>query len=361
MGGSVHFDESSNRWFISIYWESKRYKIFRHPVTQEPFHAEKSAEKILDRIRSEIDYGEFYPKSYFPDSPLSIDQYAKEWLDCIDVAKTTMEGYKSAVKNYIIPYFENKDIRRIRHSDLVKFHKWIDRSDKCKYNIVSCLKTIMNYAWRNEDIRMVPPFPKLSYQLPEIQYLTFEQQNAVINQIPKRDRPIFYFMQEFGVRPGEAAGLKRDCIVDGEIIICRSLVAGELRQTTKTGKTRRFPITEFIQSIFEEMPLSINKFVFYRNDGKPYSNKNLNKIWHLACDHVGVKIKMYNAFRHSLGCQLLDQGEDLDLVREQLGHTKMEMTRRYAKRSKSKLSDALKKRRGVVGIKQTKKESTNRN
>ena len=38
---------------------------------------------------------------------------------------------------------------------------------------------------------------------------------------------------------------------------------------------------------------------------------------------------MYNAFRHSLGCQLLDQGEDIDLVRQQLGHSKIEMTMRY--------------------------------
>ena len=51
MGGSVHFDKGSKRWFISIYWEGKRYKIFKHPVTQEPSHAEKSAEKIADNTK----------------------------------------------------------------------------------------------------------------------------------------------------------------------------------------------------------------------------------------------------------------------------------------------------------------------
>lgn len=67
-----------------------------------------------------------------------------------------------------------------------------------------------------------------------------------------------------------------------------------------------------------------------------------------ASDKVGIEIKMYNAFRHSFGCQLLDQGEDHDLVREQLGHSKMEMTRWYAKRSQSKLTNALMKRRKKV-------------
>lgn len=222
--------------------------------------------------------------------------------------------------------------------------------DGCK-TVMSCLKTMMRYAWRNEDIKTVPPFPKLSYQLPEIEYLTFEQQNQVIDQIPETDQPVFYFMQEYGVRPGEATALMRDCVTDTEIIIRRSLSAGVLKESTKTGKVRRYPITEFMQSIFDSLPLSIIKFVFHREDGKPYTNKNLNKIWRTACKNAGIeKIKMYNAFQHSLGCQLLDQGEDLDLVREQLGHTKMEMTRRYAKRSPSKLSDALDKRRKVVKI-----------
>lgn len=354
MGGSIHFDKQSKRWFISVYWEGKRYRIFRHPVTQEPFHAEKSAEKILDRIRSEIDYGEFFPKAYFPDSPLSVNQYAKEWLECIDVSPGTLKDYKCSINNYIIPYFENKDIRRIRYNDLVKFSKWIKRTDKGKYNVMSCLKTMLRYAWRNEDIKLVPPFPTLSYQVPEIEYLSFEQQNQVIEKIPERDRPIFYFMQEYGVRPSEATALMRDCITKEEIIIKRSLSAGVLRESTKTGKIRRYPITDFIRSIFDSMPLSIVHYVFHREDGKAYTNKNLNKIWHKACGKVGIQIKMYNAFRHSLGCQLLDQGEDLDLVREQLGHAKAEMTRRYAKRSQTRLTKALNKRRNVIDFESVK-------
>ena len=63
-----------------------------------------------------------------------------------------------------------KDIRVIRHSDIVKFYKWISRSDKGKYNVVSALKTMLRYAWRNEDILKVPPFPILNFQKPEIEY-----------------------------------------------------------------------------------------------------------------------------------------------------------------------------------------------
>lgn len=207
----------------------------------------------------------------------------------------------------------------------------------------------MRYAWRNEDILKVPPFPKLSYELPEIEYLEFEQQNRIIDEIPQHHRPIFYFMQEYGVRPGEARALMRDCVKDGDIIIKRAFSENTLRETTKTGKGRRYEITPFMQEVFESMTPKVSKFIFTREDGKPYEKRQLSEIFQAARLELGLPyIKMYNAFRHSLGCQLLDQGEDIDLVRQQLGHSKIEMTQRYAKRNNVKLTDALNRRRGKV-------------
>ena len=92
----------------------------------------------------------------------------------------------------------------------------------------------------------------------------------------------------------------------------------------------------------------VSQFVFTRGDGKPYTSKNLNAIWHEAEKKSGIKCKLYNACRHSLGCQLLDQGTPMDLVSDVLGHTNEKMTRRYAKRSVAKLTQELMKRREKV-------------
>jgi integrase len=207
---------------------------------------------------------------------------------------------------------------------------------------------MLRYAWRNEDLLRVPPFPKLSYELPEIEYLTLDQQESILEKIPERDRPIFQFMMEYGCRPGEARALQKDCIIDGEMVIKRTFSDNLLRETTKTGRIRRFPITSYFQRILTDMERHLSPFVFIRDDGKPYTSKNLNKIWHKACAEAGIKIKLYNGVRHSLGCQLLDMGYDLSLVQDQLGHTKPEMTRRYAKRSLKNLGDALESRRANV-------------
>jgi integrase len=348
MKGSTHYDKKAKRWLISIYWEGKQHRFWKHPLTNEPFWVKASAEKQLNKIRTEVDEGYFNPQFWKPDSPMSIRIYACEWLDIIDVSPKTLKDYISSVKNYIVPFFGDKDIRNIRHNDLVKFYKWIKRADKGKYNVMSCLKTILRYAWRNEDLSKVPPFPILSYQLPEIEYLTLEKQERIVEKIPGRDRPIFQFMMEYGCRPGEARALQRDCITDGHVKIKRAFSDNKLRETTKTGRIRRYPITSYFKAVLDKMERNLSPFVFVRNDGKPYTSKNLNKIWHEACAKVGIKIKLYHGVRHSLGCQLLDMGCDLSLVQDQLGHTKPEMTRRYAKRSLKKLGDALEARRANV-------------
>ena len=354
MGGSVHQDKKSGKWFISVYFEGKRYKIFRHPVSLEPFRVKESAKKQLSYIQVEIDQHTFIPRAWLPDSPLSIKEYSKDWLKTLDISKKTLQSYKTAINKYIAPYFGNKDIRNIRYNDIVKFKNSLPLEPKGVYNIIGTLKKLLRDAWRNEDIVRVPPFPKLSYSTPEIEYLTIEQQDRILQHIPIRYRPIFEIMMEYGLRVQEARALQRDCIKNGRIYIKRVFSDNELREGTKSGDKgkRSFAITDHVKdSLAQAMHTNIvSQFVFTRADGKPYTSKNLNAIWHEAEEKAGIKCKLYNAVRHSLGCQLLDQGEDLDIVREILGHTKAEMTRRYAKRKVSKLDKAIEKRRKIIEI-----------
>ncbi|RLI31832.1 hypothetical protein DRO66_12185 [Candidatus Bathyarchaeota archaeon] len=213
---------------------------------------------------------------------------------------------------------------------------------------------MLRHAWRNEDIPRVPPFPKLSYDPPqEIKYLTLEKQELVLEAIPERHRPIFQFMMEYGLRPGEARALMKDCVSENEILIKRAFSENLLRETTKTGRVRKYGITPYMRKVLDSIPCNLSEFVFIREDSKAYTSKNLNAIWHEACGKVGIEIKLYNAVRHSLGCQMLDQGAELELVRDILGHTRSEMTRRYAKRSSEVVTQALIERRRVIPIRKT--------
>lgn len=381
MGGSIHQKQNSNKWFISVYWESQRYRIFRHPVTKEPFYSKQSAQKQLSKIQTEVDEGFFNPKTWFPDSPLSIQEYSKKWLKVISVSEVTLDSYRTGVNKYIIPFFGFKDIRRVRYNDIVEFKNWLSGlglKSKTIYNTINIFKKLMRDAWYNEDISRVPPFPKISYDKPKITYLTIEQQEELLNAISERHRPIFIVMMEYGLRPQEARALKKDAIKKNSkgnferIDIFRVFSKDKLKETTKTGDKglRTFIITPRVIEALTKIPPKISSkilhseggkggllspFIFTREDGRPYRNRDLNKIWHEAEEKTGIKCKLYNAVRHSLGCQLLDEGVEMDIVRQMYGHTNMEMTRRYAERKITKLDKILLERnRKVIQLKKRK-------
>jgi hypothetical protein len=65
-------------------------------------------------------------------------------------------------------------------------------SGKHKFNIMSCLRTALDWAWRAEKIISVPPFPKKNlYNLQQaaIQWLPSDRQAAVLQKIPYEHQP----------------------------------------------------------------------------------------------------------------------------------------------------------------------------
>ena len=215
---------------------------------------------------------------------------------------------------------------------------------------MSCMRTMMRWAWRNEDIPKVPPFPRLTQgELPEIKYLTVDQQKNILKAIPERHRSIFMFGMEYGLRIGELRALMWDCVEGDEFLVKRAFADNLLQESTKTGKIRRYGLTSYAKEILNSLIVVSTAFIFIRDDGKPYTDKNLNHIWSVACEKAGVeRIKLYNAVRHSLGCQLLDEGVEFDKVQKILGHARSEMTNRYAKRTEASLTEVLEKRHVVV-------------
>jgi len=175
----------------------------------------------------------------------------------------------------------------------------------------------------------------------------------VLEAIPERHRPIFIVMMEYGLRPQEATALKWDC-VDFEkntITFKRSHSEYVLRESTKTGVIRSERITQATQDAIElARKFSMFRgYVFVHNDrGSHYDNKTLNRIWKMACQEVHIQIPLYEAVRHSLGCQLLDMGYTKDFVKDVYRHTSIKTTERYAQRRRSMIADALENRGKVV-------------
>jgi len=162
--------------------------------------------------------------------------------------------------------------------------------------------------------------------------------------MPEQHRSIFLFGMEYGLRIGEVRALKKDCIEDGHVVIQRSFSQWELRETTKTYRIRRLPLTTRAFDILKTNRPSFSEYLFTHDGRKPYYERKMREIWNSACQLAGIKINQKNAIRHSLGCQLLDNGVDLEMVRDIYGHTTTNMTRKYVKRTPTRMLEALEHR-----------------
>jgi len=158
-----------------------------------------------------------------------------------------------------------------------------------------------------------------------------EWQQKVLDAIPDKDRPVFILIAAWGLRPGEARALQWDCVdFDEGVLTIKRTFSGtgcnNLEEYTKTRRIRYLPITEELDAILRPMR-GLGGFVFRNQHGRPYT-ANLSRIWNEALEKAKCpkKVNLYQGTRHSFATQHSDH---LDIVRQVLGHTRADMTRRY--------------------------------
>ena len=156
-------------------------------------------------------------------------------------------------------------------------------------------------------------------------------------------------MAWYGVRPSEARALQKSDLQENHITITHSFSLNKLVNTTKTHKVKVLPRLEVLNRMLAEMPKRLSPFVFIRFwDGKPYTQKDLNRIWNEACRKVGVEINLYNGLKHSLGMHLLEKGVPKEMVQKIYGHSRADMTDRYCEYQTQQMKVALESVMGYV-------------
>ena len=143
-----------------------------------------------------------------------------------------------------------------------------------------------------------------------------------------------------GLRSGELAALQwGDLDFHGKFLtVRRNVVRGRIN-ATKTGKIRRVDMSDALLSELSNLKRhrkekwlsrgknEIPEWVFTNQDGGLPDMKNLKaRHFHKCLERAGLRRIRFHDLRHTFASLLIQNGESLTYVKEQLGHSSIKMT-----------------------------------
>lgn len=296
------------------------------------------------------------------DSKRTFEDYAKEWMNIYakaHVKASTQWEYDSVLRNHLLPVFGSVPFSRINKEMVKKLvaekvQKGLSRSHVRK--IVVPLREMFNHAI-DDGILVSNPASRLGRfnyrrgESKEINPLTRSELSTLLQTTKETMRhhyPLILCAARTGIRAGELAALHwSDIDFNGRFIeVRRNMSRGEM-STTKNHKSRRvdmsMQLTNTLDALLAEVKADavrrnpqnpkealnavMETFIFVRPNGKQLDPNDLRRqILYPALELAGIRRVRFHDLRHTFASLLIQQGEDLPYIRDQLGHFSIQMT-----------------------------------
>jgi integrase len=316
----------------------------------------KAAELAANQMQAQLALGN---TSIFQPAPaqqaITVQDYALEWLrtHASQVCKfSTVRGYEVNLRRHVFPVLGAKSLAALERADcrtLIVACREKGLSPKSLENICRTLSSVLTQAVEDKVLAVNPAFRlgryyrKADHPKPEIRPLTREEAAWFLAQVQEyapREYPLFLCALRTGMRLGELLGLHwGDVDFHGRFIeVRRNLVAGRLT-TPKNGMTRRVDMSAQLTQVLRET-LTVRKeetlrqgwkhlpdWMFCNEAGKHLDGDNLrHRVFHRVLAKAGLRRVRLHDLRHTFASLLIQQGESLAYVRDQLGHASIQLT-----------------------------------
>lgn len=264
----------------------------------------------------------------------------------------TIKAYFNDLEQFVFfleKRFPNETITTVNHKHI---RKWIIElvNNKISYRSVnrkiSSLKTFYKYLLRenkiNETIFSKISNLKIEQKLPH--FLEAEKINNLVDaEIFQekyegiRDTLIIEILYSTGIRRSELTNLK-DTDID-----CNNLT---IKVKGKRGKTRIIPISKKLKEKIENYIKNRNKFFFLEQSYYLFLTKRGEQIYDKLVYRVAQKYLAYvttsskkspHILRHSFATHMLNEGAELNTIKELLGHSNLSATQIYTHNTFEKL------------------------
>jgi integrase len=330
-------------WWVFIAHENKRKSI--------RVGDKAAAETLASKIREKLKAGEL--KITSKEKAPTFGEYARKWLEGFGethLKYSTLKGYEAILRVHLGGFIDKPldQITRAEIKDLIYDKLGGGLSLKTVTNIKALVSSVLTHALEDELIPANPTsrlgrFIKKKDPKKEINPLIREEARGLLEVLEEhhpRYYPFFLCALRTGMRLGELLALEWGDIDfrGGFIEVRRGYVRGQIT-TPKNGKTRRIDMSRQLSDTLKALLVERKKEVlakgwgevpeqvFVNEQGGIIHEANLrNRVFFKALAKAGLRRIRIHDLRHSFASLLIQNGESLAYVKEQLGHHSISIT-----------------------------------
>lgn len=252
----------------------------------------------------------------------------------------TIQDYKEDFLQFQRYYPHKKELTDLNKNDLNDFSYDQALNGLSPATIARRIATIKNFYMFLESDNLAKgiiseeiTIPKKDKTLPQV--LSEEEINQLLNapdltsEKGIRDYAVLEILYSCGLRVSEAANLQINQINEQEEII-NILGKGKKERIVPIRKSALKAVKTYINEVRNKHLVIDNKAVFIGKNGKRMSRQALYNIVVNNAKLAGIQKEIHpHTLRHSFATHLLDNGADLRVVQELLGHTNIGTTQIY--------------------------------
>ncbi len=277
------------------------------------------------------------------------DESTKDFLEYLKyerrVSVNTVDSYGENL--LLLKNYTNKDLISLKKEDIKDFLDNVEATARTKAHYLTVFNSFYKYLVFMDKIKSNPcdgiKAPKLEKKLPT--YLTNEEIAKLFNirltkPVDYRNKAILEVMYATGARISEVINLEVNQIDFEECII---------RVVGKGKKERIIPLDDVAIEALDNYinnyrPFLIKNetcnYVFLNKNGEKISRQMIFKMLKNLANKAGITKEISpHTLRHSFASNLLNNGADLRVIQELLGHENLETTEIYSHLQNKKIKD----------------------
>ena len=276
-----------------------------------------------------------------------IVQILAEYLNFLDVEKGLSQNTIDAYNRDLSDFFDfcSVELDEIQRTQI---NSYIRNLHEKKYSPTSIMRKIASlrgffkWACANEIIKTNPALtleqPKVPQRLPKV--ISPQEIEEILNQnLNKTEKVIVELLYGCGLRVSELVNLKiNDYDLNGKYLECTG--KGSKDRIVPLGKKAIIAIKNYLperEYLIQKFNL-VTKNLLINDKGKTINRQEIYTFIHNHGKMLNKTISPHT-LRHSFATHLLENGADLRVVQELLGHSDVSTTQLYTHISKKRLKE----------------------